>query len=117
MRVSVASVGAVLVAAGLCGCATNNNACVLGSELEIGAPSANPTGDHAAAAPGNQVKFSSAVIPTIISGRGCALPQDIKAVYATWTTSNPKNITISSAQVPGATGLATSVGKTILNLT
>jgi hypothetical protein len=85
---------------------------VLGSQLEIGAPIPNPTADHAAAPPGNQVKFSASVTPTIISGSGCAVPTYIALVNATWTTSDPKDISINSAQNAATNGLAACLGPT-----
>ena len=107
--VRVPSAGLLLIAGVLCGCGTQNNPCVEGMDFRV-VPAAG-TASHLSAAPGNQVKFTATSQPYVISGSGCALPQIVASVQATWTTSDAKNVSISSAA--GATnGLATCLGAT-----
>ena len=70
--------------------------------------SASPP-SHAAKAPGNQQKFNA--YAGALSGPGCATPQVMGPVQATWTTSQPAVVQISSAK-DATNGLVTCVGAT-----
>jgi hypothetical protein len=69
----------------------------------------NATPDHAAAPPGNQEQFQAG--EGGVYGPGCATSQALRLAPAQWTTSDPKDVTISSAN-DVANGLATCVGAT-----
>jgi hypothetical protein len=101
---------AFTVSAGwLTGCGTQNNQCVTGSTLEVG--TAAGTANHASASPGNQVQFSAYTTASIVSGSGCAVPNIVARAYPAWSSSDAKNVTISSA-ADSTNGLATCVGAT-----
>ncbi len=70
--------------------------------------SANPP-SHAAKSPGNQQKFNA--YAGGLSGPGCATPQVIGPVQATWSTSQPAVVQISNAK-DQTNGLVTCVGAT-----
>jgi hypothetical protein len=53
------------------------------------------TADHTAEPPGNQQQFVSTAAPT--APPGCALPEWILLAHPSWTSSDPVNISISSA--------------------
>jgi hypothetical protein len=93
----------------LLGCGTHNNPCVTELALEVGPGSG--TANHVAASPGNQVQFDGYTAESIVSGSGCAIPNIVERVNATWTSSDTTNVTVSNAS--GSTnGLATCVGPT-----
>jgi hypothetical protein len=108
---SVAPCLAAIVLGLLCGCGTNSNPCVLGNSFGIGSSSPSDTANHASTPPANQVKFSAYSAPFVVSGTGCALPQYVATVNASWTTSDTKDVTISSA-ADATNGTATCVNAT-----
>lgn len=70
--------------------------------------------DHTAAAPGNQQKFSATEAPT--ASPGCVVPLTIVLLTPAWTSSDPLDVTVSSA--PDQTnGLATCVNSTAAPVT
>ena len=111
MKNGMPSLGLIAVTGLLCGCGTNHNPCVTGNGFEIGSSSSTNTANHASAVPANQVKFTAASSPFVISGSGCAIPAIIATVNATWTSSDSKDVTISSA-ADQTNGTATCVNAT-----
>jgi hypothetical protein len=94
----------------LTGCAVNGGtgqSCEGGLKLMVSP--ATGTADHTQAAPGDQVKFASTVAPT--APPGCAVPQWLLLASSTWTSTDAKDIQISSAN-DATNGLATCVGPT-----
>jgi hypothetical protein len=89
-----------------CGAASPN--CTLTPELGLSPASA--TANHAAAAPGNQQKFTADEGFTTAQA-GCGVPQIVALVYPAWTVSDPLDVTISSAQ-DQTNGLAKCVNAT-----
>jgi len=87
-----------------CGAPQNPN-CELTYPLEIGPLTA--TADHTASPPGNQVQFQASVSP-YSNVPGCAVPEYIAIVYATWSLSDPIDAQISSA-ANSTNGLASCV--------
>lgn len=80
-------------------CGTSSDTCVITASITP----QNPTADHNAAAPGNQVQFS---LLSSVKGN-CPLTPDFVGV---WSTSDPVNTTISN-QVP-TQGVATCLNAT-----
>lgn len=76
----------------------------------FGVSPGSATADHAAAAPGNQQKFTATEAPAG-TGTGCILPQYIKLAQPDWTSSDPLNVSISSAK-DLTNGTATCTGTT-----
>ena len=95
----------------LCGCGTNTNSCVYGNSFDISSSSQTNTANHASTAPANQVKFGASSGTLVISGSGCAIPSHLAIVNASWTVSDSKDVTISSA-ADATNGTATCVNPT-----
>jgi hypothetical protein len=75
--------------------------------MTAGPADANATPDHAAPPPGNQEQFQAG--EGGVYGAGCATSQLLKLTPAQWSTSDPKDVTISSAN-DATNGLATCLG-------
>ena len=73
-----------------------------------------PTPDHTLQPPGNQEKFTAGLGSTY--GPYCTSNQLYKATPAQWTTSDPTNVSISSAD-NATNGLATCLGATTATVT
>jgi hypothetical protein len=102
-------IGLAVLLAVLPGCgAPQNPSCDLTYPVEIGPLIA--TADHTASPPGNQAQFRASVSP-YSSAPGCAVPEVIALVYATWSLSDPIDAQISSA-ANATNGLATCVNLT-----
>jgi hypothetical protein len=103
--------GALLGAVSLSGCGATNpgNGCIEGGTF-LASPTSG-TANHALAPPGDQVQFMVTSAPYIVSGKDCALPQIVARVYAAWTSSDPTDVTVSSAG-DSTNGLATCVNAT-----
>jgi hypothetical protein len=95
----------------LCGCGTNGNPCVTGNSFVVSPYSSTNVANHASAAPANQVRFVAASGVIVLSGSGCAVPNVMHTVPAAWTTSDPKDVIISSAS-DDTNGTATCVNAT-----
>jgi hypothetical protein len=67
----------------------------------------NAAPDHTEPPPGNQERFQAGIGG--VYGPGCATSQVLHLTPAQWTTSDPKDVTISSA-ADATNGLATCVG-------
>jgi hypothetical protein len=104
---------ALLALAGVCallsGCAVGGNGseCALGYDFSTSPASA--TADHAAAPPGNQQQFTSGLAPT--APAGCPVPQWVARVDPAWSSSDPIDIQISSAD-DATNGTAVCLGPT-----
>ncbi len=98
----------LMLTAFLCGCA-GSTVCSAGGSSVLVSPTAG-TADHAAASPGNQQKFTAAETPPAAQP-GCPVPQVIEVLQPVWTSSDPLDVTISSAQ-DVTNGLATCVNAT-----
>jgi hypothetical protein len=67
--------------------------------LTVGPP--NATADHAAAAPGNQVKFfANAIVP-----KGCASAACVNCSGQIWTVSDAVNVSISNNAIDNGTAV------------
>ncbi len=112
MRHAAALAGTILLCGGLAGCAADVSAssggCTTYTAFNAGPASA--TADHAAAAPDNQQKFTATEAPAG-TGTGCILPTYIKVAQPNWTSSDPLNVSISSAK-DLTNGTATCTGTT-----
>src|ERR1700735_1619950 len=88
--------------AGLVGCAAAPPPQSCPAEYELSVNPTAATADHSATAPGNQQKFTAYSSPTVVTGTGqCAESAVVAPVNATWTSSDPLDVSVSSA--PGAT--------------
>lgn len=93
----------------LAGCSTTTTTVCQGyTLLTVGPGAANA--DHGAAAPANQAKFSASASPGLVPG-SCVLPNTVVIPDATWTSNDPVNVSISSAD-DATNGLATCIGST-----
>ena len=99
----------------LCGCATapGGGSCTVTTVLAVSP--ASGTADHSAAAPGNQQKFSAVESFSSITS-GCAVPLVVPVVYPAWTSSDPVDVTVSSA-ADSTNGLATCVNAALAPVT
>jgi hypothetical protein len=109
MRVRISILGCALALAG-CGLQSSMN-CSPNTFTLSAVPASEPAvePDHAAPPPGNQEQFSAFLTPTSTKP-GCALPQYIAKVQATWAVSDPADVAISSAAATN--GLATCLHAT-----
>lgn len=88
---------------------TPKEECPAAYELEISPASA--TANHSAAPPGNQQKFT-AVWPNIFATQNGCVESALEAlVYPQWTSSDPLNVSVSSAS-DATNGTATCTGST-----
>jgi hypothetical protein len=83
-----------LASAALTGCGVASPGCTITDAFGVGPLTA--TANHSAAAPGNQVQFSSYISPKP-SAANCAVPNWIIAARPNWTNPDPLDISISSA--------------------
>lgn len=81
--------------------------CALTETLRVSPSTA--TVNHAAAAPGNQQKFTALLYPT--GPPGCPIPAYVEVATPTWTNPDPLDVQISSA-ADATNGLAICKGKT-----
>ena len=97
---------------GLVGCASAPPPQSCPAQFELSVNPGTATADHSSTAPGNQQKFTAYSSPTVANASGqCAEPAVEAAVNATWTSSDPLDVSVSSA--PGATnGVAICSGMT-----
>lgn len=77
--------------------------------MTVGPADPNAAPDHAASPPGNQEQFQAGMGGAY--GPGCATSQVLHLTAAQWSTSDAKNVTISSAN-DATNGLATCLGTT-----
>lgn len=98
---------------GLAGCAVaipNGSSCDVPQVYEISPAAA--TADHSAASPSNKQQFTAGAVYTSPLPTGCAIPAVLSAPFLTvWTTSDPLNTSISSAQ-DATNGTATCLSST-----
>lgn len=97
----------------LMGCGSNHSglgACNPdGFLMSVGPADPNAAPDHTAVPPGNQEQFQAGI--GAVYGPGCATPEVLHLANAQWSTSDAKNVTISSAN-DATNGLATCLGAT-----
>jgi hypothetical protein len=113
MRVlAFVSIGALALA----GCAASSGptakldgGCPAAYELQISPTSA--TADHSASAPGNQQKFMATSPNIFATGNGCVESALLELVHPQWTSSDPLNVSVSSAN-DDTNGTATCTGMT-----
>jgi hypothetical protein len=89
----------------LAGCGAGGTPGCVGTD-SVSASPATATADHAAAPPGNEQQFSVVEGESFSNASGiCAVPAVVRLVYPVWTSPDPLNITISSAN-DASNGLA-----------
>jgi len=116
MRACLSIFGFLCLAGALSGCAAGaggTSGCTITTTLAVGP--ASGTADHSAAAPGNQQKFTATELSSSITP-GCAVPAVVPIVYPAWTSSDPIDVTVSSA-ADSTNGLATCVNATLAPVT
>jgi hypothetical protein len=106
MKILLAVASCVLLLSG-CGAVSQGAQCTSALQMSVGP--ATGTADHAAPAPGNQQVF------TAFTGEkpqvGCPISNVVLEVFPAWTSSDPLDITISSAN-DKTNGTATCTGST-----
>jgi hypothetical protein len=113
MRALGSFLGLAGIAALLCGCATSGSTnCTVTAVLGVQPSSA--TANHASVAPGNEQRFVATEHSTAVPG--CPIPLVVPVVYPAWTSSDPVDVTVSSAQ-DATNGLATCVNATLTPVT
>jgi len=113
MRAFPPTLGLVGLAGVLCGCAASGSTSC-NDTLVFGVGPKSGTANHSAASPGNEQQFTAT--EALTAAPGCAVPQFIELVYPAWTSSDPVDVTVSSARGP-TNGLATCVNATLAPVT
>ena len=105
------SLTAVVSMAALAGCATPGPQCKVAAVMQVFPQSG--TADSAMKPPGNQQQFQASIGNAIVQqGRGnCAVTALSALVHPTWISSDPTDVTISSAD-DSTNGLAICTGPT-----
>ena len=115
MRTLLPPLGLVGLAGLLCGCAASGSTgCNLGTAFLQLEPSSG-TAKHSVAAPGNEQRFTATEDFTGGTG-GCPVPAVVPVILPAWTSSDPVDVTVSSA-LDATNGLATCVNATLAPVT